>query len=476
MITRSIGDVKLASAIADELIPNIKGDSYREDNSWLATMRALLPSRLPEGSQARLCLYSRETPSKKSRAARMEYYLHKVDTETPYTISVLNVNPTTEDIAKVTDAFRHIGISGHVFAENVYDRLHSGEHPLTVMIYVNHETANSVIVVERLSFNLWHMLQGFMRKIMFKNLFDANPCTEDEEKLLRALGGTGNGYDDYMRLIDEFAKKYDFRSAEIRKAVSEMAARARKSQIKDAEDKLKACDDAIELYRERIYQQIAQRDDHRAKLEGLKMTDGTDSTAKMLTDFFLANTNLHFTTTSGTSITYWVKTRLSYWDEKMAKTYIATHSSYLYRGRDGCDATIEQWEQLLKDIFLDRKVRIKICAAYRLNISDRNIGIEIAQGDDRPEELMDYIKNPHSMYHNCWGSHLNNVVDALSGGDYIGAISATIAATAQLTINDVSSQRFSYWLGNGDEACIELPDGTCMTCDEYIKKLQEGER
>ena len=88
MITRSIEEVKLSSAIADELIPSITGDGFRGDNSWLATMRALLPSRLPDGAKVQLKLLVKETPSKKSRAARLEYYLDGVDTESPYTITV----------------------------------------------------------------------------------------------------------------------------------------------------------------------------------------------------------------------------------------------------------------------------------------------------------------------------------------------------------------------------------------------------
>ena len=81
MITRSIEEVKLSSAIADEFIPSITGDGFRGDNSWLATMRALLPSRLPDGAKVQLKLLVKETPSKKSRAARLEYYLDGVDTE-----------------------------------------------------------------------------------------------------------------------------------------------------------------------------------------------------------------------------------------------------------------------------------------------------------------------------------------------------------------------------------------------------------
>ena len=80
MITRSIEEVKLSSAIADELLPSITGDGFRGDNSWLATMRALLPSRLPDGAKVQLKLLVKETPSKKSRAARLEYYLDGVDT------------------------------------------------------------------------------------------------------------------------------------------------------------------------------------------------------------------------------------------------------------------------------------------------------------------------------------------------------------------------------------------------------------
>ena len=70
MITRSIEEVKLSSAIADELLPSITGDGFRGDNSWLATMRALLPSRLPDGAKVQLKLLVKETPSKKSPRRR----------------------------------------------------------------------------------------------------------------------------------------------------------------------------------------------------------------------------------------------------------------------------------------------------------------------------------------------------------------------------------------------------------------------
>ena len=42
---------------------------------------------------------------------------------------------------------------------------------------------------------------------------------------------------------------------------------------------------------------------------------------------------------------------------------------------------------MLRDIFIDRKVRIRMCAAYRLKISDSETGIEIAQEAERPAEL-----------------------------------------------------------------------------------------
>lgn len=473
MIQRSIGDVKLNSAIADELIPNITGDGYRGDNSWVATMRALLPSRIPEGTQVRLKVTQRETPSKKSRAARMEYYLNGVDTETPYTITILDVTKTTEELSKVADAFKHVGIPGHDLAENVYNRCLSFDPPKYVMAYVNQETFNSVIVASPMNFQLWHTLQGFMRKVMFKGLFDAVPCTEEENQLLWALGSKQSGYDDYIRLIDVFAQKYDFRSIEIRRAVAEMATRARQARIREMEDCVSVYDRNIEQWRERIFEAVAERNEAAATLAGLKFMESEDTTAKTLTDFFLVNTRLHFTETSGNSMTYWVKTYLSYWDDRQAATFVASHNGYLYNGRGSTGASVELFERLLKDIFIDRKVRIKMCAAYTLNIGSNNVGITIAREARRPEELKDYLKNPHSMHYSCWGDHINNVTEAINRSDYVGAISATIAATAQLTLNDMSTGKFSEWLGNSEEACIELPDGTCMTCAEYLKKLEE---
>lgn len=471
MITRSIGDVKLASEIAGELIPNITGDKYREDNSWLATMRALLPSRLPEGASASLRLLHMETPSKKSRASRIEYYLNDVDTTSPYTITVLNVVPSTEDFAKVIDAFRFCGIPDHVFAEAIFNKLHNAERPINVMIYTNHETANTVVIVERLTYGIWHVLQGCMRKVMFKKLFEAHPCTEDEEKLIQALGGSGDGTATYIALMEKFAERYDLRAAEIRKAVAEMASRARKCRITEMKNKIKEFDSTIESCREAIFNAIAERDQTRAALVGFELGEKEDTTAKTLTDFFLANQRVYMSKAFGDRLTYWVKTHLTYWDEREAASYIASRGSYLYYGMSECDAPEEKWAQMLRDIFVDRKVRVRMCAAYRLMIGRSSVGIDIQSEEERPHELGSYLKNPHSMYHNCWGSHLNNVVESLNSHDYVGAISATIAATAQLTIGDVSTKQFSYWLGQSAEACIELPDGTCMTCAEYIATL-----
>lgn len=471
MITRSIEEVKLSSAIADELLPSITGDGFRGDNSWLATMRALLPSRLPDGAKVQLRLLVKETPSKKSRAARLEYYLDGVDTESPYTITVVDVKPTTEDMAKVVDAFRHLGIANHEFAAAVYERLHSGEYPLSVLVYSDHDKANTVVFVERLNYTVWHVLQGLMRKGMFKRLFEEKPCTEQETRLLQALAGPGDGYDTYISLMEEFAAPYDFRSAAIRRAVTAMASKAREARIRKAEQTVKNATDSIEQYRREIYRLLSVRTDAQERLMGMRLSQEQDAVGKELSDFFLANRRLLMTDQDGSSLTYWVKTYLSYWDDRSAPTYLASHSSYLYSGAESAGLDHGKWERMLRDIFIDRKVRVRMCAAYRLKISDSETGIEIAQEAERPAELKDYLKNPHSMYYNCWGSHINNVTEALEQSDFVGAISATIAAASQLTLGDASAGKFSRWLAENEEKCIELPDGRCMTCREYLETM-----
>ena len=132
--------------------------------------------------------------------------------------------------------------------------------------------------------------------------------------------------------MEEFAAPYDFRSAAIRRAVTAMASKAREARIRKAEQTVKNATDSIEQYRKEIYRLLSVRTDAQERLSGMRLSQEQDVVGKELSDFFLANRRLLMTDQDGSSLTYWVKTHLSYWDDRSAPTYISSRSSYLYRG------------------------------------------------------------------------------------------------------------------------------------------------
>lgn len=472
MISRCINQVRLASDVADEFIPNIRGDNYREDVSWLATMRALLPSRIPTGQKVRLDVVTKKLPSRGSKEERTAYLINGVDCTTPYTITVVNVEANSGEMDKLSIAIRHVGIADHAFMEAIYQRYHDGkEHPGYILVYINDETANTVIITSSLNMMMWHSLQGFMRKY-FKKAFDEHPATEDEMNLLRALVSP-KGYDSYMELISKFEEPYDFRSAIIRKSLANFAAGAKRRSIQEMENTIRDADKIIRDAQRRIAAQIARREDANTKLYGLKFSLEEDKTAEELTDYFLHNKQLIFENQQDGRIDYWVKGELCYFDEQAAESYIRTTSGYMYSGCTEYGIEVDDFQKVLRAIFLDHTVKVEMCASYRFIFSSDEINIVINQSDDVPVELQHCLKNPHSMYNNCWGTHSVNLAEALSTCDYTGAVAVTIAATCELNVTDISTATFSKWLCSSEQKCLRLPDGRHMTCKEYIEMMRE---
>lgn len=475
MISRSIAasQIRLASDIANEFFPNIKGDTYRDDASWLATMRAMLPSRLGADVSAQVRYFQKDSKSHKSRAARVEYYLDGVDVTAPNTISIINVQKTTEEMDKVVDAFKHLGIPEHQFAQAIYDRYAEQEPKGYVLMYINDEIANTVIITTNLSTHTWHALSAFMRHY-FRKAFTEQPATDKEMALMRALASTSrddNSTDTYLQLIEEFAEPYDFRSATIRKALVNFTTRAKAARQSAVERTISEANSVIKSYHDEIGKQLAIREKAQWELAGLLLGNGEDEASKELTNYFLNNRQLVFTSSQDTRFCYWVKTYLTYWDERAAESYIKTRNGYLYEGARSRDLDMDKFEKLLRAIFIDRTVRIRMAAAFRFEFSDRNINIDINDGDNQPAELNGYMLNPHSMYNHCWGSATRNLSEALSAGDYIGAVGVTTYAASELNIPDSSTAQFSRWLAESKWNCIELADGTRMTCKEYLDTL-----
>ena len=475
MITRAItaSQIRLASDIANEFFPNIKGDTYRDDASWLAILRAMLPPRLGNDVSAQIRVVNKETKSFKSRASRVEYYLDGVDLASPYSVTVVNVQKTTEDFGKVVDALKHNGVPDHALDEPLTARFADADNKSFLMPFVNHENANVIVFVTNLSMHMWHVTAGFMRRYFVK-LFEQHPITDREMAIIRAVSSSNredNSTDDFIQLMEQCAEPYDFRSAMIRRSLGDFATKTKKARIKSVERQIKQCNDNINSHRESLAKEFANRENAQIELLGLTHSTEHDEASQELTNFFMNNKSLVFSGDGSGYFNYWVKSYLTYWSDRTAESYIKTRGGYLYEGARHKNLDMDKFEKLLRAIFLDRTVKILICAAYRFTFTDNKISIDINSSDTQPAELNGYMLNPHPMHNNCWGTGYDNLVECLNNCDYAGAVGVTTYAASELNISDISTAQFSRWLAESKWNCIQLPDGTRMTCEQYLATL-----
>ena len=112
---------------------------------------------------------------------------------------------------------------------------------------------------------------------------------------------------------------------------------------------VKNATDSIEQYRKEIYRLLSTRTDAQERLAGMRLSQEQDAVGKELSDFFLANRRLLMTGQDGSSLTYWVKTHLSYWDDRSAPP--TSHPTpLLYSGVESAGLDREKWERMLRDL------------------------------------------------------------------------------------------------------------------------------
>lgn len=454
--------VRLASDVADEFFPNIICDAYGEDRSWLATMRVLLPSRLPAGETAKVRLMEGVHPAD---------FLHDVDLESPNTITVVSLSTARDDMETTAKRIIKAGIPGHEFCERIYHRFHDQARPEYDMIFVRDDIANSVIVTNNMTTHQWHIFQTFVRTY-FKELFQSHPLTEEESAMLRCFYKADANMDHYRALMREFEKPYDFRTAAIKKSLAGFASNAKRRRLANVENQAEELASNIRSAQNRIRELTARRDKLLIEAYGLRFSAGDSEKAdEELLQYFLGNKSLVFTDSSGNYFRYWVKGELTYWDDQVVDSYVSTTSGYLYSGCDDYDVDKRKFQCLLRDIFVERKVKVLMAAAFRFRMTPDSVGVEVEEDADRPVELEGYLLNPHLMGYSCWGSHADNLADATARGDIVDAVAVTVAATAQITIYDSAASKFSEWLCESEEKCLLLPDGQRMTCKEYLETL-----
>ena len=480
MFNQFVNATKFTSDAAD----GIFGDRvyalsmYQGDVSFLATMRILLADRVPEG-EAVILGYSSTSMAdfadSFTAADIIEYMgLHRKpssNTIRVYSLGSYGKKENERGIMKlVHDGF----VAKHPEFEELKDVSAFVSKQMNALFFINKETKSSIAIVVDVTPARWHFLQVFISRLMPWYFADIErPLTEAERAFVFTLA-EGN-YQKYMDCIEEYAKLYDFRSGEIKKAFSGFGKNVRKRQIDETTSRIDRLEREIANMTASINSYLNDRADAIVRLRGLNaMASDASELESELIDYFMANKTLNnIEVTDRGDIRFIVATYIEYFDADMYDVFSKKDSSLLYNGYD-TPAVFEPIEK--KKLFFDAVfgenplLKIKVCAYYSMNVN----GYVTSQDHyTYGDEYANYIPNPHLQNFNCLGDHKRYIEECLRNNDIIGAVEQCVSSARSINLGeDPTMNRFFKDIFKSSKRIIELPDGTSCTPKEALKWLE----
>ena len=477
MFNKSIYGTTLTSEAADRLFTNITA-SNASDQSFLATLRALLRKRLPESESVRLiCKRINRSVNDISFATTAECMLWFMPDLSPtpggsaHCIHIVHA-ADIEAGKKMLEIIRANSGVGKRFISN-YTRRDDLQifyaRKVKALFYTDASEQNTIIFVDKLELKHFHALQMMIPKYL-PHLFTDYPLTEAEAALLKCTGNKSAA--EYEMLIESFAKDLDIRAEVIRSKLAGFETvfeRVRADELRneintyqcDYDKHLSAMRDAASKIQERKY-----------TLAGIESVVNDKSGDSEMMEYFMCNKNLCIIQVQGTAIEFIVHGYADVYDEDAFDWYVGNLNGYMYNHLHP-SVTKPQMEKLYRAVFGDCKYKLRICAAYKV---DMRVGLNGLANYVFPPESQTYLHNPHIQNHGCIGSYAGRFQEYMHKRDYVGAIDQAVVSARNLNFHDSAAMgTFAKELSRTAISCIDKPDGNLLTPREAIIELEGGQ-
>lgn len=489
MFTKPITSLKMAGPdIAETLFQNIKGCRYQDDVSFTATLRALLSSRLRADEHLILEIsastYSRASVSGATQKDCIWAFLKdgKFLGDPAGTLHIHNFcgdedgNTACFEILDKQNLSNLEKFRGFVPLDDIAQFLN--QKKIRSRFYINDEKHSALIFVENLDLKRWHLLQSLIPRY-FPSWFKDNPINETETALLKSL--TNRYAPSYEEVIDKIAGQFDFRTQFLKTSLTGFENNFERRKLNDIRIRIKNCQNHIESLQQNINSYFAQMEEYTVTELGLceKLKQGGESE---VLDYFLCNKSLELVSAYGGEITFIVNTVISSFDPDLFDSIIQRDHSFFYQhyetgeGYGNPDFTDERIKKLMMAIFHDELLKLRVCAAYRLNFE--NSGYEGIRHYAYPADVLaDHTPNQHIDYYACLGNNRQVVGEAMRRKDYIAAISACCSSATNINLTESNTGTFFMQkiLAKNAGKIIQMPDGSTMTPIDAVKWLEANE-
>lgn len=479
MFQEVIRQTPLTGNAADSVFTQVNGDPYRDDVSFLATLRMILHGRMPaedslyfwshrsdrgthrfrDGSAQndiecaigcdvndiegnRLILTYLELYSDEDRKNVMEF----IDKH------FVECFPEWEKNQRVTDLFRA---------------------QFRTLCFFNKELKSSIVFVERMDYRIYHLIQtaigGFLPWYFGKEM-------GNKEEILELLYSMREKTSEkYLAVLRKFADKFDFRSERIKSSLDGFELVALKSRLQNVEQKIDEIMRNIRDYNSQIVRLMQQKFEFDIQYTGIQTKLSSGETDNELMSYFLSNKALVLSSVNGSRLIFGVKTYLEFYDEDTAKAVIQNPHSYVYACQTG-SITREDMKKLMTAIFIDNVFKIRMCSAYYIDLTG---GYECIARFRYDSEFDGYLPNPHINRYGCIGNYAIEIGECMKRNDYVMAIEQCAASCRSLNFNDspvmneFMNNMYTYGRQTG---FIEAPDGELLKPAQAIEWLRSHEK
>lgn len=478
MFSKSFNYLTLTSEIANELFPNIIGDCYSNDTSFVATLRALVAPRMSKDDAVYLrvrTLSPRESYLRDYNDTDKINYLsnNSIDNNT---ILVCGFNSASESnrstaLAVVDESFT---IVYPKFVE-LKDCSAFVAKQANMRFYINEEDRSVVVFVDNLSLRLYHYVQSLISRLL-PWYFKDKPLEDQERELVKSLiQKTATGYE---RMIEDFASIYDFRGKKIEKMLGGFETAAKHQHLNNVDRDLSNLENSIDRNVNQYRDFIRQREAKMLERAGLMAQINSGCKESEISDYFVCNKHLDPVRVNSTRLEFIVKCYLENFDVEMYERISSNFDGYMYYDYDVTNEAFEDVKvrkKFMDAIFSDEPVlRIKTCAHYVIDLTG---WVEAPSDYQYPVEYNDMLPNMHIHRHSCLGNQRPLIEEALRSGDNIGAIEQCVCSAKSINVGEGAT--FSYVLealfASGAKKIIELPDGTSCSPTEALRWLEAQE-
>lgn len=443
MFDNPICDTPFTTKESDSFFKNIVGDCYLGDISFIATLRALLFSRM-----------------------NSEDFIRVV-----YKKCSDNIIFWKNTIAIYDNAYIYYPSGSNVIKIDKITEFYRGK--FDVDVYIKPDMKAVCAIVKNLDLKKLHYLQCSILSMLPWYFNPDEGVSKIEMNLIQSLFNRSDK--EYLNCLDELAKQYDFRSAYIKELLADFDTTWERNEITKISREIDELNKTIRIYNDAISDYFGQKNEKLVMLSGLQNKINADN-EQIIMNYFLCNKALSLQSVSDSTVIFLVKTTLEYFDKEYASTIIDNENSILY----GYGVSREDEKRIYEAIFLDEKIKLRLCACFEFNI---NGNIHAMNSLSYGKEFNTYMPNPHLDIYRCLGGNEVVINELLNDRDYVGAIEQCVVSTGNLNLSDnIVMEQFAMILftgnsyhGMSNNKCLELPDGSIVDYKEALEWLNSQE-